>query len=33
MKTLSLRRTIFLALGILVAVMIMLTTSLFGMGL
>jgi hypothetical protein len=31
MKTLNLRRTLFLAIGILVAAMILLTTSVFGM--
>jgi hypothetical protein len=30
MKTLSLRRTVFLAIGILVAAMILLSTRLFG---
>jgi|APTNR8051073442_1049403.scaffolds.fasta_scaffold00001_686 hypothetical protein len=31
MKTLSLRRTLFLALGIMVAILVVLTTSVFGM--
>jgi threonine/homoserine/homoserine lactone efflux protein len=31
MKTLNFRRTVFLAIGIMVAVMILITTSLFGM--
>jgi hypothetical protein len=31
MKTLNLKRTIFLALGVLVAIMVLLTTSVLGM--
>jgi hypothetical protein len=31
MKTLNLRRTLFLALGIMVAILVVLTTSVFGM--
>jgi hypothetical protein len=31
MKTLSLRRTAYLALGIMVAILVILTTSVFGM--
>lgn len=31
MKALNLRRTVFLVIGILVAAMILVTTSLFGM--
>jgi len=30
MKTLSLRRTIFLTIGIMVAILVILTTSVFG---
>lgn len=33
MKTLSLRKTFFLALGVVVAILVMLTTSAFGMHL
>ena len=33
MKTLSLRKVLFLAIGIMVAVMILLTTSVFGITL
>ena len=33
MKTLSLRRTVYLALGIMVAILVILTTSVFGMTL
>jgi hypothetical protein len=31
MKTLNLRRTVYLALGIMVAILVILTTSVFGM--
>lgn len=31
MKTLNLRRTVFLAVGIMVAILVILTTSVFGM--
>lgn len=31
MKTLNLRRTAYLALGIMVAILVILTTSVFGM--
>lgn len=31
MKTLSLRRTVYLTLGIMVAILVILTTSVFGM--
>lgn len=31
MKTLNIRRTVFLALGIMVAILVILTTSVFGM--
>jgi hypothetical protein len=30
MKTLNLRRTVFLAVGIMVAILVILTTSVFG---
>lgn len=33
MKTLSIRKTFFLALGVIVAILVMLTTSVFGMSL
>jgi hypothetical protein len=33
MKTLTLRRTVYLALGIMVAILVILTTSVFGMTL
>lgn len=33
MKTLSLRKVLFLAIGIMVAVMILITTSVFGVTL
>lgn len=33
MKPISIHRTIFLAIGIMVAVLILITTSLFGMNL
>jgi hypothetical protein len=33
MKTLDLRKTVYLAIGILVAAMILVTTSVFGMNL
>jgi hypothetical protein len=33
MKTLNIRRTVFLALGIMVAILVILTTSVFGMTL
>jgi hypothetical protein len=32
MKAINLRKTFFLTLGILVAILVMLTTSVFGMG-
>lgn len=33
MKTLNLRRTVYLAFGIMVAILVILTTSVFGMTL
>jgi hypothetical protein len=33
MKAIDLRKTFFLALGVLVAILVMLTTSVFGMSL